>query len=491
MTAASRTERHTKHMNAQLLLVVGLLRHKPKNFDIHEYCTFLKSRYGRTHPENSGPVSVASQESGQQLRQSSEAPVVAEEAQKVESLFADAKPKRKKPNGKKRQNQGWKRDRSSRLKDISGELAASIPSVENSPLPPESINNVPDDPVTNPVFFRAMDILAKERDVSVEDAKLLYKLGSCRANIRQRPSLLAGEPSPAEASYPLAQAIRILGKILNTVVAQAQIVFDPKSSPRAEPRPLQQQDLRTRLEALQVAVFGLLDVMKDSKGADRRESVSDESDPTTCLARTIVQPTMAAFTAVSLATLSQASLGEGQRSFYSSFLLLLYGIMAIMLEHPQCDEASESTLWIIASVAANSGIQQIQDLVRVDPTTVHSSSTEDVLQQVVASPDSDRLEEWGAVRREAIRLLCSVLQLAFPIICCLSSPSSAEPPEDEDATEMERRDAVRKGLVESIVDLTTNEAERAGNEDTIQSPFRRLDDEEWYLILRMGDLLLD
>lgn len=283
----------------------------------------------------------------------------------------------------------------------------------------------------------------------------------------------------------------ILGKILNSVIAQAQRVFDPKSPLHAESRPPQQQDLRNRLEALQVAIFGLMDIMKDSKETDRSESVSGESDPRTCLASTIVQPTMAAFTAVSLATASQASLGDDQRSFYSSFLLILYGIMAIMLEHLQCGEASESTQWIIASVAANSGIQQIQDLVRVDPTTVHSGSTEDVLQQAVTSPDSDRLEEWRAVRREAIRLLCSVLQLAFPVICRLSSPSSAEPPEDEDATEMERRDAVRKGLVESIVDLTTNEAERAGNEETIQSPFRRLDDEEWYLILRMGDLLLD
>ncbi|KIO24805.1 hypothetical protein M407DRAFT_25856 [Tulasnella calospora MUT 4182] len=487
--AALHTERHAKHTNMQLLLVVGLLRHKPKNVDIHEYCTFLKSRYGRIHPDSSEPIPVASQQLGQQLSQTSDAPVVAEQAPK--ETESNAKPKRKKPNPKKRQNQNSKQDGSSRLKVCPGEIEGSITLVENPASPPESINNVPDDPVTNPVFFHTMDILAKEREVSVEDAKLLYKLGSCRANIRQRPSTLTGEAGPAAASYPLSEAIRILGKILNSVIAHVQIVLDPESPLRVGPRPPQQQDLRTRVEALQVAIFGLLDVIKDSKGTDSRDSVSDESCLGTRLASAIVQPTMAAFNAVSVATWSQASPGDDQRSFYSSFMLLLYGIMAIILEPSQWSEASGSTLWIVASAAANSGIQQIQDLIRVDPTAASSSSTEDVLQQEVASLNSDRSEEWCAVRREAIRLLCSVLQLAFPVICHLSSPSYAEASEDEGTTEMERRAGVRKGLVKSIVDLTTNEVERAENEGTMQSPFRRLDDEEWYLILRMGDLLLD
>ncbi|KAG8925001.1 hypothetical protein FRC01_010810 [Tulasnella sp. 417] len=488
--AAPLTERHAKHMSMQLLLVVGLLRHKPNNVGIHgTLAVFLYCLIAKTHPESSEPICGASQESAQQLSQTSETTFGAEQAQK--DTKSNAKPKRKKPDGKKRQNQKPKEGGSSRLKACSGVLEGSITSVENPSLPPEPINDIPDDPVTNPAFFHAMDILAKERDVSVEDAKLLYKLGSYRANIRQRSSVQAAEASPATASYPLSQAIRILGKILNSLIAQVQIVLDPKSPPPAEPRPPQQQELRTRLEALQVAIFGLLDVVTYSKVADRCESVSDESGPGTCLATSIVQPVMAAFTAVSLTTALQATPNDDQRSFYSSFLLLVYGIMAIILEHFQWSEATASTLWIIASVAANSGVQQIQNLIQVDPTTVRCSSAEAVLQQEVASPDSDRSKEWRVVRREAIRLLCSVLQLAFPLICRLSSPSSVDAPEDEDATEMEKRAAVKKGLVESMIDLTTNEVERAENEETNQSPFRRLDDEEWYLILRMGDLLLD
>ncbi|KAG8972138.1 hypothetical protein FRC05_010306 [Tulasnella sp. 425] len=463
--------------------MVGLLRHKPKTVNIHDYCASLASRYGRLHPRSSEPTPAALLEQG---KQPDHTPPASDQGH--EQIEPNVKAKRKKPNGKKRQNQNSKTDVSSRLKVSHNELEQLGSSAKTATLPLESVNDLDDDPdpVPNDVFFRAMDILAKERDVSVDDAKHLYKLGSCRANLRQRTSTAANGAGPATPPYPVAQSIRILGKILDSIV---QVISSPESSMRPESRPTQQQDLLTRLEALQVAIFGLLDVVEDSNRVNGREGACGEQDLGTRLASSIVQPTMAAFKTVSLAAVSRLSHSGSQHNLGSSLLSLLYGIIAVLLEHPQSSESA--TLWTVASVAASSGIQEILELIRVDPSTARLSSTEASAEEEVASPDSDRSAEWWTVRRDAIRFICSVFRLAFPIVSRRPLPSSTEATEDEDATEIERRAGVKKGLVESVMKLTMDGVERAENAETIQSPFRRLDDEEWYLILQMGELLLD
>ncbi|KAG8995323.1 hypothetical protein FRB90_000210 [Tulasnella sp. 427] len=473
-------------LKIQLILVIGLLRRKPPTMNIYDYCSCLKARYS-SHPANNLQVTPETTgDAPSETTQPTESPPAAKKKRQKAADNNELKAKRKKPNAEKRERDS-EAGGSSCLETRPNEPKSNEAWAEKS-LQTEATAMPCDDPVPNTVFFRAMDILAKEKDVSIEDAKLLYKLGSCRATIRQSASAATAEPGDPKFSFATSQVLIILGKILSSIISKAQMASSFERPGQTDCSQSRQQDLRTRLDALQVALFGLLEGAK-AQSYSRSNDTDNSEDFGATLATVIIQPAMAAFTSISLRAVSQPSSTDPENGPDGSVLPLLYGVIAVVVEHSQ--SMNGSTLWNIASEAARSGVREIQNLMRADLHAASPDSTEGLLSQEVPSPDSDRSDKWRAVRGDAIRLICSVLRLSFPIISRLASPSRTEANEDEDSREIAERQACRKGMVESIMELTMDGVSGAENEGVTQTPFRRLEDEEWFLILQMGELLLD
>ncbi|KAG8997519.1 hypothetical protein FRB90_012493 [Tulasnella sp. 427] len=474
-------------LKIQLVLVIGLLRRKPPTMNIYDYCSCLKARYGSYSANNLQVTPETTGDAPSATTQPTKPPPAAKKKRQKAADNNEPKAKRKKPNTEKRLERDSEAGGSSRLETRLNEPKSNEVWAERS-FQTEATAMSCDDPVPNTVFFRAMDILAKEKDVSIEDAKLLYKLGSCRATMRQSASAGTAEPGDPKFSFATSQVLLILGKILGSIISKARLASTFEGRGQTDSSQTQQQDLRTRLDALQVALFGLLEGAKAQSRSGSGETDKSENFGAT-LATVIIQPAMAAFTDISLRAVSQPNSTDPEHGPDGSALPLLYGVVAVVLEHSQLMDAS--TLWSIASGAASSGVREIQNLIRADLHAASPGSTEGLLSQEVPSPDSDRPDKWRAVRGDAIRLICSVLRLSFPIISRLASPSPTEANEDENSREITERETFRKGIAESIMELTMDGVSGAENEGVMQTPFRRLEDEEWFLILQMGELLLD